>query len=368
MKRTIYHFQVGNGNCSLIESENFIMIVDLCNTEDYESSYDMLKPFLRLNEEGMECIDVLCVTHGDEDHCKGFRKFQEKIDSGDLLIGAIWHQGIDRRINEDVKDLPDDYLALQEEIDKRNNIVSPKYGQYENAIKAGDAPKYSDIFLPNDLEISIYNPTEENINSEEYDLNDLCIVMKINLSRLDGMMFTGDTSSKVWQDSILPSVSRDDEVKAKFLVCSHHGSYNFFGEDRDSVREADPNPENYEALGNINFDYLIISSSSRFPTNGDSSTDAPPHYAAWKWYHRWLVDNRDVNEDDKHPNEFIYCSDGNIKLDFISNNWDMYRKWNPDEERKRREEAKKLRKKHVAGSILIGGAPVIHKRQYGKKY
>lgn len=367
MKRTIYHFQVGNGNCSLIESENFVMIVDLCNTEDYESSYDMLKPFLRLNEEGMECIDVLCVTHGDEDHCKGFRKLQEKIDSGELLIGAIWHQGIDRRINEDVKDLPDDYLALQEEIDKRNDIVSPKYGQYENAIIVGETPRYSDIYFPYDLEISICNPSEEKIYSDEYILNDLSIVMRINFANLGGMMFTGDTSSKAWQESILPSVSGDDEIKTKFLVCSHHGSYNFFGEDRDAVREADPYPENYEALDYVDFDFLIISSSSRFPTNGDSSGDDPPHYAAWKWYHRWLVDNRNVNEDDKHPNEFIYCLDGNIKIDFLGNTWDIDRNWNSTEEMKRREEAKKLRKKHAAGSILIGGAPVIHKRQYGKE-
>jgi len=69
--RTITHFTVGNGNCSVIEAEDFVMIVDLNKTEDKESSYELLKPFFR-EKNGKDCIDVLYITHGDKDHCQYF--------------------------------------------------------------------------------------------------------------------------------------------------------------------------------------------------------------------------------------------------------------------------------------------------------
>ncbi len=84
----ITHFSVGNGNCSLIEAPDFVMIIDLNKTEDSDSSYDLLKPYFR-KKDGKDCIDVLCISHGDEDHCLNFKKFKEKI--YERQIRAIEH-------------------------------------------------------------------------------------------------------------------------------------------------------------------------------------------------------------------------------------------------------------------------------------
>ena len=92
-------FSVGNGNCCLIEKTDFVMIIDLNKTKEATSSYDMLKPYFR-KKDGKDCIDVLVITHGDEDHCLDFKKFKEEIDAGNLVIGEIWHQGFDRTVNQ----------------------------------------------------------------------------------------------------------------------------------------------------------------------------------------------------------------------------------------------------------------------------
>jgi len=70
MSANYTHFGVGNGNCSIIEGDNFVQIIDLKGNED-KSSYELLKPHFR-KKNGVNTIDVLTITHGDQDHCSGF--------------------------------------------------------------------------------------------------------------------------------------------------------------------------------------------------------------------------------------------------------------------------------------------------------
>lgn len=315
----------------------------------------MLKPFFRLDDDGNEIIDVLCITHGDHDHCSGFEEFKEKIDSEDLTIGLIWHQGYDRREHENVEDLDDDYIALEEEIDRRKAISNPSFGSYQEELRAGVEPSiHDDIEFPSDFEIRVLNPSSEDVDDAEFSINDLSCVVNINMKNLDWMLFSGDTESNVWQNTILPNYLGDDEdlAVAKYLVASHHGSYTFFGSDRDTVREADPHPENYEALDKIEPQNLILSTKDRFPVSGDESGDDPPHYAAWKWYHKWFQDNRDVGEDDKHPESFLYTADGHIKLDLNDECWEIDRDYDLSNETKQRNIGKKVGAAIISGNTI----------------
>ena len=134
MSKNITHFNVGNGNCSIIEDDNFLQIIDL-KGNDEKSSYELLKPhFRKIN--GVNVVDALVITHGDKDHCSGFRKFSEEIEKGNLIIGDIWHQGFDRTKVADNDNLPTDYLALRDEIKRREKISNPQFGDYVTQPKA----------------------------------------------------------------------------------------------------------------------------------------------------------------------------------------------------------------------------------------
>jgi hypothetical protein len=358
-KRNI-HFKVGNGNCSVIQDENFVMIVDLNHGEEYESSYEMLQSFFR-KQNGKDIIDVLCITHGDEDHCLNFGIFKEKIDAGELIIGSIWHQDFDRRINSKIKDLPKDYLALQNEIDRRKEVKNALFGDIQTPLKAKDTEvvAFSGLVKPFDLSLKVISPFKEDSGKEDYDHNDLSLVFKLELGGMD-ILFTADVSSRYWQDRIVPDLLDDlfyeGWAKSQMLVASHHGSYDFFGLDRESVRDSDEYPENYEVLNKIFPTNLILSATTRFPINGDSSCDEPPHYAAWKWYHIWFRENRNVDEKDKHPKQFLYTADGNICIEYVENSWTLNTSYeiDNDEMDKVLDEANKIKQDLVAGSLIIG--------------
>lgn len=356
MERKITHLKVGNGNCSVIEADDFVMVIDLNKTEDKDSSYDLLKPFFR-NKDGKDCIDVLCITHGDKDHCLDFKIFKEKIDSEDLVIGSIWHQDYDRRINENKNDLPEDYLKLQEEIDRRKECDNPEFGELQIALKAKDDEEkaFKGITKPDDFTIKVLSPFTIDDEESEYDHNDLSLIINFNISNKT-IMYTGDAPGKYWQERIIPELLDNnlykDWAKVDILEVGHHGSFDFFGEDRDSVRDSEEQPDNYESLDRIDPADLIISAQSHFPLSGDKSGEDPPHYAAWKWYHKWFRDNHDVNKEDKHPEQFKYTSEGNIRLEYDGFSWQWDTNWDYYKEQKQKELIKEAALKTANNGIV----------------
>eukprot|EP01029_Cantina_marsupialis_P024138 TRINITY_DN6137_c0_g4_i1.p1 TRINITY_DN6137_c0_g4~~TRINITY_DN6137_c0_g4_i1.p1 ORF type:complete len:371 (+),score=58.71 TRINITY_DN6137_c0_g4_i1:589-1701(+) len=369
--KKITHFNVGNGSCCLVETTDFVMIVDLNKTEDKNSSYELLKPFFR-KKDGKDCIDVLCITHGDEDHCLNYGKFQEEIDADNLVIGTIWHQGYDRTKVEKKKDLPEDYKILQKEIDRRMDVKNPDFGDLQIALRAGDVESeaFEGVDFPSDLTLKTISPIEGQDENSDYNHNDLSLVFNLNFDDLEGMLFTGDSSSKYWQDEIIPEYLGDNEgdAEAKYLVAAHHGSYSFFGKDRDEVREADPSPDNYEALDKIQSHELILSAEAKFPLDGDSPREDPPHYAAWKWYHKWFRENRNIKEDDKHPDCFHYTSEGNVRLEYKNKKWKWIKDWDHNEKDKKASEAKKMAAAQSAGALSIGSLKSKPTHYYGDRY
>ena len=369
MKRSIYHFSVGNGNCSVIEADqSFVMVIDLNHSEEFDSTYEMLKPYFRIDENDKEVIDILLITHGDYDHCLGFSEFRDKIESGDLIIGTIWHQGYDRRKYENIADLEDDYIALEEELDRRRSITNPGFGDYQEALTANVIPQFHDIPVPEDFEMVVLNPTNSDVEDAERGLNDLSCIVRINLKELLWLLYAGDGESTIWQERIIPSYVENNTLKAesKYFIVPHHGSYTFFDQDRDAVREADPYPDNYVAMNYINPEQLILSAKDIFPTSRDQSGDDPPHYAAWKWYHKWFEDNRSVNVEDKHPKEFSYTSEGHIKLDLVGNIWVIDKDYKHNKDSRLRKLGQKLGSAVGASGITIRGSSTSSVRSYGK--
>lgn len=370
--KEIIHYKVENGNCCVVKDDSFVMIVDLKSTDD-KDSYDLISPHFR-DKDGTGCIDVLVITHGDRDHCGGFKKFKEKIDAGDLIIGKILHQGYDR--TKSTKDCDstysDDYEKFQEEIDRREALSDAEFGDLVYAPKNGNE---EDVILdgvdyPDNLNLFQLSPFEGDDETSEYDVNDLSLIFRLDFEDLNGMLFCGDSSSKYWQDKIIPECLQDNSEAAKSDRCvvSHHGSYSFLGKDRETVRDADPEPDNYEAMDYIKPEELIISAGMEFPTR-DKKRDDPPHYAAYKWYHKWFRDNRGVGENDQHPDSWHYTCNGNIQYKYENNEWSIVNDYVDEElEEEQESSAKRLGQMHKKGALgILPGLSAPQTRYYGSK-
>lgn len=335
-KRSITFFPVvGNGNCCLISIDGINIVFDLRGDGD-KTSYQQLRPYLPMRS-GKRYLDVLCISHGDMDHCGDFTVWRGEVQQGRLIIGSIWHSDFDRTDETSRAVLPADYIALHEEIERRKGVKTPTYGDLHVALKAGDTEEqaFSGLTLPPDLSLRVFHPTVEDIEDPDWDENDCSLVIHLTVSGLT-LLFAGDSSAKSWQERIIPDILDEDGqeewARASILVASHHGSFTFFGCDRDEVRDADPAPDNYEALDYIHPSWLVISSEEEFPTR-DNSGDQPPHYAAYKWYHQWFREHQGVSANDTHPKRFKYTARGPVRLERgDEGTWRWITDWTPSDD------------------------------------
>ncbi len=330
--KEVKFFKVGNGNCSLVTIDEFSIVFDLCHIDGGKTSYEFLKPQLR-NEDGKYYIDVLFISHGDKDHCEGFEDFKQAMDNEELVIGAIMHPGYDRKKDVADSELPESYKALDEEIKCRRDSSSEEYGSIEIPLKAGDSEEIlsNKIHgLPDCINFKCLNPHEEDDGQEgDTDPNEQSLVVNLQIDDLS-ILFTGDSGHKAWQERIIPFLEENGNfAESCILVCSHHGSYSFFGDNREDVLKANPYPDNYEALNYISPQVMVISAGEEFPLNGDSPQEQPPHYAAYKWYKKWFVENREVDDSKEHPVEFKYTCDGHLVLKKNGGSWEWDDGWKP---------------------------------------
>lgn len=328
-KRYIRAFRVGNGNCVLVGAGTQTFLFDMAgrpstDDDDGATAWDLVSPWLRTDAQGRKVLDVFFNSHGHTDHCGGFGKFKEELDAGRLVIGEIWHNGHDRLWQETRADLESqgaaDYLALRDEI-KRRETAAATFGNVVVALYAGntDASCFSIATKPENFAFDVVNPTKETVGKKEKLTNDHSIVLRLRFSGR-AFLFAGDAESGSWQDSILKNALWKTRVQSCVAFISHHGSYTFFGPNRDEVRDANPHPVNYSAMDAIQPFNLIVSACDRFPAK-DSSGDQPPHYAAYKWYKQWFVDNREVAFSVEHPDDWKYTFEGDVYLEHDGSQW-----------------------------------------------
>ena len=334
-------FRVGNGNFTLIQIDGVNIVVDINGTKDEEgedgkTSLEILRPFLP-EEGGTRKLDVLCITHGDKDHCGGFAEFKQEIDGGRLVVGEIWHSNYDRTSDTAEAELPKDYLALRAEILRRRRSGNSKYGDVEVPLSAwqDESAAFSAARRPDGFSMKVLSPYYKDKGDRDWEVNDVSLVLNIEALGIN-VLHPGDSSAKTWQERIIPYTLSKDEMKewaqAEFLIASHHGSCTFFGKDRDTVRVADPYPDNYEALDYVAPEHLLVLAEKRFPTSSGENDERPPDDAAYKWYHKWFRDNRGVSVDVGHPEQFKYTAEGHIRLEHGEDGWDWVRGWAPDDD------------------------------------
>ena len=197
----VNHFNVGQGNMSLIKNKDIAIVVDFGSTTTSSTDYILTNYMLK---KGIKDIDYLIITHLHADHINGLYKLKDKLLNNEIVIKNI------------IYTIPKDETGFEYFIEflnetKINKIVAEK----------GDEIKLDEITIrflspEKDLEIK----SNDSINTHSL----------VSLISLHGSnhLFLGDSTVQT-EDYIMNEFKNNKEICDKLnnltsYVVGHHGS------------------------------------------------------------------------------------------------------------------------------------------------
>jgi len=327
-KNTIKYYPVCNGDQTLITLADKTTILIDCNIregakgDDNENLYDVhadLLDSIQKDSKGIPFVDVFILTHGDQDHCRGFEKnffqgdpskYSEADKKNNLIrVDAMWFSPM---IAEESAN--DDEDAYQREAERRLKLHRNKDSKKDDAgnririIGYDGNEKYEDLndlrSIPGDVvrrfndkdqdtfSIFIHSPFKELLTPEEKDKNTSSIVLqarfkekKTDTKFITLAMFGGDSDHYTW-DRILSKTKKSGKDKSEsaldwdLFLTPHHCSWSFFN-DRPQADNPEPKQTSLDVL-----DYKrganpkVIASCKKIV----AAKPNPPHDAAKKQY------------------------------------------------------------------------------------
>lgn len=317
---TIKYYPVGNGDTSLITLEDKTTIIVDCNIRncDNEEIFDVKKDLLSnlQYDNGIPYVDVFILTHGDQDHCRGFKKHFYQGDpenysesdkkEGLIRIDTMWFSPMIAEENAN-----DDENVHQKEAERRLALhlkKDPKRDNPGNRIKIIGYDGISDYKELNHLRstpgdvVTCFNNKEQVLFSvfihapfkkqleEEIDdkKNSTSIVFqarfKNTLYQQDFSalaIFGGDSDHNSWKLILEKSKRHGNEEALKWdlFLSPHHSSWSFFN-NRPQKENPEPKATSLEVLDYKRTNAKVIASSKEILNDADN----PPHYEAKREY------------------------------------------------------------------------------------
>jgi len=302
-------FPLGNADCSLIELDNGRkMIIDFAAMKDSDDKGDKrcnLEDEIRNRVKGKE-IDVLAITHIDEDHIKGisdlfYLEHATKYQDGDRIkIKELWvpaavilEKGTD---NESKIVRAEARYRLK---NKKNIKVISKPEKLEDWLKEQgltlDSVKHlimragnvADGFTIEDdgVEFFIHAPFSKECDGKEINRNNAGLLLASNFE-VEGqstkVIFGADVMREVWEDviAITKWAKNEDRLEWDIFDISHHCSCGVLSDSKDDIPKG--LSDNIKWLYNVksNEGCIMISKSKPIKDNDDN----PPCYKAAKYY------------------------------------------------------------------------------------
>lgn len=328
---TIKYYPVGNGDTSLITLEDKTTIVVDCNIRncDNDETYDVKKDLLQNLQysNGIPYVDVFILTHGDQDHCRGFKKHfyqgaPEKYSESDkkeelIRVDTMWFSPM---IAEEHTN--DDEDAYQKEAERRLSLHRSKDPKKDNAgnrikiIGYDGSTDYKDLdhlrAKPGDIvdrfndrnqvlfSIFIHAPFKEHLEALGDDKkNSTSIVFQARFKMTSYQqdfsalaMFGGDSDHTSWCIILEKTKKYKNEhaLKWDLFLSPHHCSWSFFN-DRPQEENPDPKDTSLEVLNYRRNNAKVIASSKKILNDEDN----PPHYEAKREYVKKVTDGNFLN-------------------------------------------------------------------------
>jgi len=353
MTGKITHFRVNNGDMTLItldDADKTTMLVD-CNIfedtdeDDDRDGRDELLARLPRDDSNCPYVDVMVLSHPDQDHCRGLidnfhlGPLSEYDDDGEkIVIREMWSSPLIFRRRSEDNPLCDDAIAWNTEAKRRVNWFrdnKPKAPVDGNRILilGGDEPDHIDgveeLVIPagtifnkvrgkeNDfISVRLLAPLPaEEWGDEDLDKNHSSIVMQMQLaaSKKDETrtlyLTGGDAAVAIWKKLWGKYKKDKGALEYDLMLAPHHCSWSVISSEPYDSGKGKPDREALNALGMIRSGGTIVSSSKTIEDNDDD----PPCFGAKKEYEKITSDADGTflcTADESEPIEFNITNSG----------------------------------------------------------
>lgn len=319
MTAKIVHFRVGNGDMTLVTlADGKAILIDCCLCDDADGSrngndgIEQLLARLPRDDAGRPYVDVMILTHPDQDHCRGLvshfhlgplADYSKKMKK--IVIREMWSSPLIFRRRSEDHPLCEDATAWNTEAKRRvnwfrdNKPTQPVDGD-RILILGGDEPGHTDgveelvinageVFNTIGGEANDYGsfrllaplPAEE-LGEEELDKNRSSIILQMTLSASDGdkektrYLCGGDAAVAIWKKLWEKYEDDTDALEYDLLLTPHHCSWGVISSEPYDKGQGKPDADALNALGVIRAAGTIVSSSKTI----ENDDDDPPCYGA----------------------------------------------------------------------------------------
>lgn len=184
----VIFLNVGQGDATLIQNKDLQILVDGGKSRVVLDELGKFMPF------GDRKIEMLVLTHPDEDHMAGLLEVMKVYDIGEILETGVACD----------KDMCEKWNSM---IQEKN--ISVNYAEFGESVKMAGVNLY------------VIYPIKVMQNEKIEELNDSSLVLKVE-NGSDSYLLMGDAGKAV-EDILLSS---NINLKADFLKVGHHGSKN----------------------------------------------------------------------------------------------------------------------------------------------
>lgn len=346
----IKYYPVKNGDMSLITLDDKTTILIDCNIsvvsqdEQDKSRYDAKKDLLNSIQKRADnlYVDVFILTHGDKDHCWGFKDnfyqgdpkdYSKKDRETELIImDEMWFSPM---IAEQYTNTNED--AHQQEAERRLKMHRDNHSEKDNPgnrvriigydvnneyedldhlrSKPGEVVSMFNGKNQDNFSVFIHAPFKIHLDSPDKDKNSASIVFQARFkeyswssSFICQAMFGGDSDHTTWAQIVERTKRFGKDVSEKALdwdlfMAPHHCSWTYFNDtDKDDIVATSIEALEYGKDGGF-----IIASCKKIINDEDN----PPHYDAKKEYLKYIESkekflNTDVEPKESEPKPIIF--------------------------------------------------------------
>lgn len=317
MSPRVRFFPVNNGDTTLIEASGYVVLMDVnyrdACTDDDEEAYDFspeLREACRRPNRRHE-LDIFALTHPDKDHLGGAAKllYLDSPDAYDpntndplILVREMWVSpyALDPAYETEIS------KPVLKEIRRRQRLQGTLDGERDgNRLKVlsadgdelagsvGQALTWR-LLAPTNEEATIPPPDPDDPDAAPPSCNDssLVIIWTLRCGRAEGrFLLAGDAGVDVWERIWHEYGTEPDLLRWHVLLAPHHCSRSPMARKDEETEEYTYSPDALAALGQVEGDGFVISSSK--PVKRDD--DNPP---SWEAKQRYLAILRNANPQD----------------------------------------------------------------------
>lgn len=366
MTGKITHFRVGNGDMTLIvvdDADKTTILVDcnICENNDEEEDRDgrdELLARLQRDESNRPYVDVMVLSHPDQDHCRGLidnfhlGPLSEYDDDGEkIVVREIWSSPLIFRRRSEDNPLCEDAIAWNTEAKRRvnwfrdNKPEEPDDGD-RILILGGDEPGHidgvEDLVIPagavfnkvrgkasDFIAVRLLAPLPaEELEEEALDKNHSSIIMQMSLAASKNdetrtlYLTGGDAAVAIWKKLWSKYKKDKGALEYDLMLAPHHCSWGVISSEPYDGGKGRADQEALNALGVIRNGGTIVSSSKAI----EDDDDDPPCFGAKKEYEK-IAGGADgsflCTADEAEPIEFNITNSGpqraeKVKAAYIS--------------------------------------------------